>query len=195
MSLQLPTFPQYSIVSLVEKPYLLHTIRTDFFYTVEICVLTYTLQDKNQELAVNLLGAVDEHASGVLHELLDKLTPKDVVLNMEAVRYFNSIGIRAWINFVKPLVDGRRASYKNCPPDFINQINMMPLLARSVQILSFLSEFLCPECGHTQLQLFDAQKERDVLLQEFQGMVCEECGGDLAPEEDPQAILYFKSTQ
>ncbi len=155
-------------------------------------MLTYTLQEKNQQVAIKLLGPVDEHASKVLLELLTQLSPKDVVLNMEAVAYFNSIGIRAWINFVKPLVDGRKAAYEKCPPDFINQINLMPLLAHSIQILSFMSEFVCQNCNHTQTQLFDAQKEKEVLLEEFEMLICEECGGDLSPDEDPQAILYFK---
>ena len=159
-----------------------------------MCVLTYTLREENQEFTIDFIGAVDEKSSQVLTQLLARLTAKVIVLNMEGVEYFNSLGIKAWAHFVKPLVAGRTVSYENCPPDFINQINMMPILAKSIPILSFASEFICPDCNHSQRELFDATKAKKALFAEFEQKICSECQGLLLPDEDPETILSFKNS-
>lgn len=158
-------------------------------------MLTYKLIQKNQELLVAFHGAVDERSPDVLNELLARLNATEVVLDMEAVEYFNSLGIRAWAHFVKSLVAGRTVSYERCPPDFINQINMMPLLAQSIKILSFSSEFICPDCNHSQRNNFDAHLTKAQLLTAFEKATCSQCGSGLLPDEDPETILYFKSQQ
>ena len=158
-------------------------------------VLTYRLIQNDPELLVAFRGAVDEQSSAVLNELLARLNATQVVLDMEAVEYFNSLGIRAWAHFVKSLVVGRVVSYEKCPPDFINQINMMPLLAESIAILSFSSEFICPNCNHSQCENFDALRTKVQLLNDFERATCSQCGAGLLPDEDPETILYFKSKQ
>lgn len=158
-------------------------------------MLTYKLIQKNQELLVAFSGAVSEKAPLVLNELLTRLNATKVLLDMEGVEYFNSLGIRAWAHFVKSLVEGRTVSYANCPPDFINQVNMMPLLTDSIEILSFSSEFVCPDCHHSQRDSFDATKSKAQLLIEFEKATCSHCGSGLLPDEDPETILYFKNTK
>lgn len=165
----------------------------DLLNFCRVHVLTYRLHQKASELSIDLRGAVDEHAAKVLSELLARLNAVQVLLNMEAVEYFNSLGIRAWANFVKALVVKRQVSYEKCPPDFMNHINMMPLLADSIAILSFTSEFVCPDCNHSQRELFDARKSKQELLSDFERASCRQCGAGLLPDEDPETILYFKN--
>ncbi len=156
-------------------------------------MLTYILQQKNQDLLVNLKGPVDERSSSVLTELLARVPAGRVILDMKGVEYFNSLGIRAWANFITSLVRGRTVFYENCPADFINQINMMPLLTQDASILSFTSEFICPKCNHTQSENFDAGKSKKQLLAEFDQKVCSHCRSQLLPDEDPETFLYFKN--
>ena len=157
-------------------------------------MLTYTLQQKSEHLAIILTGPVDERSPQILNELLGRLNAKTLVLDMQGVEYFNSLGIRAWANFVKPLTEGRSVSYERCPPDFINQINMMPLLADSIRIQSFSSAFICPNCNHTQTELFDATQEKSDLIAAFESKVCDQCGTELLPDEDPDTFLHFKES-
>ncbi|MBC7661607.1 MAG: hypothetical protein H7249_18065 [Chitinophagaceae bacterium] len=157
-------------------------------------MLTYTLREHNHVLTIDFRGGVDEKAPATLTPLLARLSAKVITLNMEAVEYFNSLGIKAWAHFVKPLVQGRKVTYENCPPDFINQVNMMPLLADSIPILSFSSEFVCPNCNHGQREQFDATEDKKVLLAQFEQKICSECQSQLLPDEDPETILSFKNS-
>lgn len=160
---------------------------------MESRLLNYTLHQKDKDLSIDFRGAVDERAGSVLTELLARLNAKDVVLNMQLVEYFNSLGIRAWAGFIKQLATGRTLAYTHCPPDFINQINMMPLLAHSVSILSFAAEFVCPDCNHSQRESFDATLSKAELLAAFEKVSCGDCGSGMFPDEDPETILYFKN--
>ncbi|RYZ55734.1 MAG: hypothetical protein EOP07_13650 [Proteobacteria bacterium] len=156
-------------------------------------MLNYTLHPKDPGLSIDFRGAVDERAASVLTELLARLNAQDVVLNMQLVEYFNSLGIRAWAGFIKQLAPGRTLAYTHCPPDFINQINMMPLLAQSVSILSFAAEFICPDCNHSQRESFDATQSKAGILAAFEKVSCSHCAAGMFPDEDPETILYFKN--
>lgn len=155
-------------------------------------MLTYTMLQKNQTTVVNFAGPADENAAKVLSELLARLPQTPICLNMGGIEYFNSLGVRAWLNFVKLMGDGRPFSYSQCTPDFINQINMIPALTKGAEILSFSSEFACPRCGHQQTIEFNGKNDKSTLLGEFSQQTCDKCGDTLLPEEDPETVLAFK---
>lgn len=155
-------------------------------------MLTYKMHQKDQTTKVSLTGPMDENSAKVLSELFGRLPNSPICLDMGGIEYFNSLGIRAWVNFVKPLSDGRTLSYEHCTPDFINQVNMIPALMKGSIILSFSSEFACPQCGHQQTIEFNGQNEKANLLKAFLSQACKKCGDTLLPEEDPETVLAFK---
>jgi anti-anti-sigma regulatory factor len=156
-------------------------------------LLNYTLHQRDKGLSINFRGAVDEKAASVLSELLGRLSVKDIVLDMKRVESFNLLGIGAWAGFIKQLSAGRRLAYTHCPPDFVNQIKILPLLAHGVSILSFTAEFICLDCHQSQRESFDATQSKTDLMAAFEKVSCIDCGNNMFPDEDPETILYFKN--
>ena len=145
---------------------------------------------KNQKTQLYLTGPMDEKAAKVLNDILPHMA-KQVHIDFSEVEYFNSLGIRTWVNFLRILVDGRKVFYERCTMDLVQQINMMPILSKGVEVLSFLAVFSCESCGHEQSALMDVSLGRKVLKEQMLNQPCQSCKSTLTPEEDPDSVLFF----
>ncbi len=153
-------------------------------------MLKATYQSKDQSTELQLKGPMDEHAAKVLSDCLPAMG-KQVKIDFAEVEYFNSLGIRAWFNFLKNLLDARKITYDKCPMHFIQQINMLPSLSRGVTIRSFFVDFECESCGFETKHLFLCGVSRENLQEQMDVLPCERCQGSLKSEEDPQILLQF----
>ncbi len=153
-------------------------------------MLQVSVETKDQTSYMYLSGPMDDQAAKVLSEALPKLT-KQVVVNFKAVEYFNSLGIRTWVNFLRSLLDGRKVSYEDCTMDFIQQINMIPALSKGVEILSFGADFCCRSCGFEQSMSFRCDVGRKALLDLVEHQTCRQCKGSTYLEEEPETFLFF----
>ncbi len=153
-------------------------------------MLRVSSETKDGVTLLRLFGPVDDRAAKILNEALTQVG-RTVVLNLSGIDYFNSLGIRAWVNFLKVLVEGRRVVYEECPMDVVQQINMMPAMSRGVEIASFRGDFACEDCGHEQKLLLACQEGREKILERCEQQACERCGGHLELEEDPKTLLLF----
>ena len=153
-------------------------------------MLRISSETKDGTTLLRLVGPIDDQAAKILAETLPHVG-RTVTLNLAGIEYFNSLGIRAWVNFLKVLVEGRQVYYEECPMDVIQQINMMPAMSRGVEVLSFQGDFACPDCGHEQRLLFSCKEGRSVLYDRLEQQPCERCGGQLQLEDDPKNFLLF----
>lgn len=156
-------------------------------------MLKVTYETKDQRSHLQLAGPMDENAAKVLSECLPAMG-KEVSIDFGKVEYFNSLGIRAWVNFLRNLLDGRKVSYINCPMDFVQQIGMLPFLSKGVTILSFYVDFSCESCGLESKLQFDCQIGRDKLLEAIEEQTCSRCQGNLRSEEDPHTLTLFMAS-
>ena len=95
---------------------------------------------EQQKLLTRLIlsGPVDDEAGPLLSALLPEIKKK-VLIDFAEVEYFNSLGIRTWVNFLHVLLDGRAVVYEHCPMEFVQQISMMPALSQGVEVQSFFN--------------------------------------------------------
>ncbi len=153
-------------------------------------MLQVTVEQQDQQTRLILAGPIDDQAGPALRATLPQMK-KQVLVNFSQVEYFNSLGIRTWVNFLRVLRDGRQVAYEHCPMDFLQQINMMPALYQGVEIQSFQADFECKSCGLEKTLGFTCRSGKAALRQQMERQVCERCGSDLSLQEDAESLLLF----
>lgn len=107
--------------------------------------LTINKQILQDELSVELIGAIDEDAD--FKELLG-LLQKRVSFDFNQVNMINSCGIREWIKFLEKIPESTTIFYNNCPQIIIEQINMVHGFFRKGAVInSFYAPYFCENCG------------------------------------------------
>ncbi|WP_141735504.1 hypothetical protein [Oligoflexus tunisiensis] len=153
-------------------------------------MLQVTVEQQDQQTRLILAGPIDDQAGPALRATLPQMR-KQVLVNFSEVEYFNSLGIRTWVNFLRVLRDGREVAYEHCPMDFLQQINMMPALSQGVEIQSFQADFACKSCGFEKSIGFTCRIGKAALREEMGRQVCERCGSSLSLQEDAESLLLF----
>ncbi len=153
-------------------------------------MLQVTVEQQEKTTRLILVGPIDDLAGPVLRATLPQMK-KSVLINFADVEYFNSLGIRTWVNFLRVLRDGRQVAYEHCPMDFVQQMNMMPALSQGVEIHSFSADFDCKSCGFEKRMGFTCQSSKESLLEQFSKQKCERCSSFLTIQEDAETLLFF----
>lgn len=143
-----------------------------------------------EALLVTLRGPIDETAGKSLSTLHD-LSPNQVIFDFCQVEYVNSLGIRNWINFIRHFQEGRQIVYRECPPDIVMQMNMMPSFQGGGRIESFYASYECPKCGYDGRLRFETTQSKDELLTSLDKLHCERCQSPVEIEEDKDSFLIF----
>lgn len=153
-------------------------------------MLQVTVEQQDTVTRLILSGPIDEQAGPTLGALLPQVKKK-VLINFAGVEYFNSLGIRTWVNFLRILIDGRKVSYEECPMDFIQQIDMMPALSQGVEIVSFMADFACKNCGFEKRVGFTCKGGKEDLMDQLSKQICERCQSTLVLQDDAESLLLF----
>lgn len=113
------------------------------------------LQEKDFDKVV-IIGPINEEAEVHFSKLPETLG-KNVLINFRQVTFINSLGVRAWINFMRQL-SGRALVFEECTPEIVNQINMIPNFKGNAKITSVYGTFFCETCNVSQEEIFIAGK-------------------------------------
>ncbi len=109
------------------------------------------------ELNLVLSGTIDED---VQFPVLDITTVKKINFDLKDVKSINSVGIREWLNWIKPLSEKTRVTMKNCPKTLVFQFNMVEgFLPKGSQVESLYVPFFCEKCDLEENVLFHIGKE------------------------------------
>jgi hypothetical protein len=102
-------------------------------------------------------GTIDED---VVFPPVDPSRFKKIVLDLKAVKSINSVGIREWLNWIRPLAEKADFVLEHCPKAVVFQFNMVEgfLPARST-VSSFYVPFYCEKCDKEDSVLFNVGKE------------------------------------
>ena len=138
---------------------------------------------------VQLVGEIDEHAD--LGAVADRLAGK-VVIDLGKIRRINSVGVRAWIDFVRALEDRRvrDLAFRCCSPAVITQVNMIANFRGPARIESFYAPYICDACGNELEHLIDVGEQiaRDG---EVPDVACPSCGAPMSFDDLPERYLSF----
>lgn len=131
-----------------------------------------------------LQGAIDEDA---VLEPLGKLG-NPLTFNFKGVESINSLGVRAWVNFIKSL-SGVEVFYEECPPLVVRQMNMIPSFVGHAKVLSVYAPYICDQCDTESLVLVGQNQFKKIP----ESQPCEACKkSEMELDGHPQQYFAFQ---
>jgi len=148
------------------------------------------LNDHTWKFSLN--GAINEDAEVVLQEIASSIKEKpgkDIIFHFSGVKTINSLGVRAWVQFVRSIEEHGTLFFEECTPDVIMQINMIPSFAGKASIVSFYTNYVCERCDLTKSVLIYT---KDLPEGEMPSLkVCDECQDPMETEELEEEYFAF----
>ena len=135
---------------------------------------------EGETLVLKLEGAIDEDAAfpSVETEKFSK-----VVLDLDGISAINSVGIREWMEWIRPIAAKVSLVFRNCPKAMVFQINMVEgFLPQGASVESFYVPYYSEKCDKEQNALFVVGK--DVAVE----------GGSVKVNFDPNSQLQCSAT-
>ena len=109
------------------------------------------------ELTLVLSGTIDED---VQFPSLNLASVKQITFDLKEVKSINSVGIREWLNWIKPLAEKCQITMKNCPKTLVFQFNMVEgFLPKGSKVSSLYVPFFCEKCDLEENILFQVGQE------------------------------------
>ena len=116
--------------------------------------MEYSTTQKQSKQWIAFKGAINEDSEVQFKELHEKIgNSKECIFNFSEVTNINSLGVRAWVNFLRSLEGGKKIRFKECPPEIIMQINMIPSFLGNAEVESFYVNYLCEICYKKEKKL------------------------------------------
>lgn len=154
-----------------------------------------TQQQEGANLVLSFEGTIDEDVS---FPSVDASAANSVVIDLHGVRSINSVGIREWLNWIKPLADQKPMVLQRAPKAIVFQFNMVEgFLPKNASVTSFYVPFYCDTCDKENNVLFSVGKEVTVESGQVklhfdmqQANICK--GPDCELEMDVTESKYFQ---
>jgi eukaryotic-like serine/threonine-protein kinase len=140
-----------------------------------------------------LAGAIDETAG--LDELLQRARGGRLALDLAAITFINSLGVRDWIRMQAAAQKAKLAvELRRVAEPLVHQLNMIIATRGSSQVTSFFAPYACDACGREDSLLIDAVAYADQLTRlDPPPMACPECGAPMAFNDFPERYFSFLS--
>ena len=141
--------------------------------------------------ALVLAGAIDETAE--LMGLLDRAAGNRLALDLAAVTFINSLGVRDWIRMqAQAQARGIRIELRRVAEPIVHQLNMIIATRGTSHVISFFAPYACDACGREESLLVDAVANAAGLARlEPPVMTCPECGAKMAFNDFPERYFSF----
>jgi len=141
--------------------------------------------------ALHLAGAIDEAAA--LHELPQRARDGHLVLDLAAVTFINSLGVRDWIRMqASAQKAGLAVELRRVAEPLVHQLNMIIATRGNATVTSFYAPYQCDSCGREESLLIDAIAHADRLIRlDPPPMTCPECQSQMAFNDFPERYFSF----
>ncbi len=157
------------------------------------------LKYRNESGVFIVDGILDEESPPILAELAAAIgAAPQVRIDAGGVRRINSLGVRAWVDFMKHLhlqVSSRQVTFLRCSPSFVDQLNTVVDFRGGAAVESFLAPYVCESSGNIFYEELTVGK--DVLKGSDYGVLarrpCNECPEPLVFDDLPERYLHFLS--
>lgn len=155
--------------------------------------MEYGLTQTDDTVHVALSGIINEDAEVSLQTLASKLGgATTVTFNFASVKSINSLGVRAWVQFLRTAEEGRNIIFEECVPDVIMQINMIPSFKDKATIKSFYTHYVredCTQCQQPQKVLIETASLAPKSIPEPR--TCATCNQEMETEELEDEYFAF----
>ncbi|MGN6108845.1 MAG: hypothetical protein ACTHU0_27310 [Kofleriaceae bacterium] len=140
-----------------------------------------------------LAGSIDE--TSALHELPGRARGGALVLDLAAVAFINSLGVRDWIRMqLAAQKAGLAVELRRVSEPMVHQLNMIVATRGSARVTSFFAPYACDACGREESLLIDAVGHAERLVHmDPPPMACPECASPMAFNDFPERYFSFLS--
>ena len=115
-----------------------------------------TIEDSTN-LTLQFSGTIDED---VEFPAVEAGKYDTITLDLKAVKAINSVGIREWLNWIRPLAEKSKFVLENCPKAMVFQFNMVEgFLPPQARVASFYVPFYSESADQEENVLFNVGKE------------------------------------
>ncbi len=119
---------------------------------------TVDLKKENNKATILMEGGIDEDS--IFPKIDLSGVEREVVVDLAKVEHINSIGIRSWLNWFKPMATKYKFVLINCPRVVVMQMNMVDgFLPVNSRVESFFVPYYCETCDLESEVLFRVGKE------------------------------------
>lgn len=148
-----------------------------------------TIQPHGDALLIG--GAIDEAAA--LHEMIGRAIGGRLVLDLAAVTFINSLGVRDWIRMQAAAQQaGLAVELHRVAEPLVHQLNMIIATRGNARVASFYAPYACDACGREESLLIDAVANGPALAAlQPPPMRCPECGAQMAFNDFPERYFSF----
>ncbi len=137
---------------------------------------------------LRLAGPIDETFSG-----FDPVSTSTAVLELSGLTRITSYGVRQWIRSRDALSQVvKNLYYVNCPPFFIDQLNMVLNFGGNGQVITAYAPFSCGKCRGEQWARIDIIARHDELVAgQAPSELCPKCQAPMEMDELPETYFGF----
>jgi len=115
----------------------------------------YTLKTTDSKTVdVVLAGILNEDSEIALQGLVIALQGfENIIFDFNGLATINSLGVRAWVLFLRQVETHRTLVFKACSAQVIHQVNMIPNFLGKAHIESFWVNYICESCDKIEKKL------------------------------------------
>lgn len=142
---------------------------------------------------IAIKGSIDESAK--LADLVAQATDKKLVLDLGAVSFMNSIGVREWVRLQQAaLAGGITLELRRVAEVLIHQLNIVPAARGASTVTSFFAPYLCEHCDDQHGVLLDvATHHASLVAMQPPPASCPSCKRSMTFCDPPELYFSFLS--
>jgi len=155
----------------------------------------HTVKQAGDTLHLAFEGAIDEDTE---FPSLNLSLAKKVVIDLNGIRSINSVGIREWLGWIRPVAQTAEITLERCPKSMVLQFNMVDgFLPPNTKVTSFYVPYFCEKCDFEGSHLLtvgkDVVNEAGAIKVNFDAKAAGKCGQNPCEiEMDVQEAKYFQ---
>jgi anti-anti-sigma regulatory factor len=114
----------------------------------------YSLSHAADGRLVTLMGPINEDSDLIFQHIYTEIKDeKKIIFNFSKIKSINSLGVRAWVSFLRSCEENKEIIFAECTSDVIMQINMIPSFLGKGKVDSFFVNYVCEICNKEEKQL------------------------------------------
>lgn len=116
--------------------------------------MEYSISANFDSKSVALMGLINEDSDLTFQNIQAEIKDNQkIIFNFSQVKSINSLGVRAWVSFLRNIEKDRTIIFEECPSDVIMQINMIPSFLGRGKVTSFYVNYICDVCHREEKKL------------------------------------------
>jgi anti-anti-sigma regulatory factor len=153
----------------------------------------YSIVPQDDGKIVSLVGVINEDSEHSFKNLsLELEEGKKIIFNFSQVKSINSLGVRAWVSFLRSLEEGRTILFTECTTDIIMQINMIPSFLGKATVASFYVNYICEICNKEEKKLFETASLPLKTIPPAPKCESDDCGMQTEELEDEYFVFLMR---